>query len=80
MRTLGPFGIFLDRTAIVFIGLKFPCLGAHFVRLAQDPKGKKIASKYRTPPALNNKAQNILPLTIIPNINLLLVDSTQLEQ
>ena len=32
----------------------------HYVWLAQDPKGEKIASKHRTPFALNYKAQNVL--------------------
>ena len=31
----------------------------HYVRLAQDPKGEKIASKHRTPFALNYNAQNV---------------------
>ena len=42
----------------------------HYVRLAQDPKGEKIASKHRTPFALNYKAQNVLSLPI-PNLNIL---------
>ena len=33
-----------------------------YIRLAQDPKGEKIASKHRTPFALNYKAQNVFPL------------------